>query len=87
MSIPRCVCALLCFDGSGCDGALPMSVWARGDLRSGTGHQEAAEPAGELSVVRVGRRSREVLLQSQVSFYACPATGEVSWDHPVGNFL
>ncbi|CAL1708316.1 unnamed protein product [Somion occarium] len=25
--------------------------------------------------------------QSGVSFYACPATGEVSWDPPVGNFL
>ncbi|KAI8994102.1 hypothetical protein BD414DRAFT_481426 [Trametes punicea] len=25
--------------------------------------------------------------QTQVSFYACPATGEVSWDPPVGNFL
>ncbi|KAH9940532.1 uncharacterized protein BXZ73DRAFT_42852 [Epithele typhae] len=25
--------------------------------------------------------------QSQVSFYACPATGDVSWDPPVGNFL
>ncbi|KAH9920684.1 uncharacterized protein B0H18DRAFT_1095853 [Fomitopsis serialis] len=25
--------------------------------------------------------------QTQVSFYACPATGEVSWDPPIGNFL
>ncbi|KIP02863.1 hypothetical protein PHLGIDRAFT_122081 [Phlebiopsis gigantea 11061_1 CR5-6] len=25
--------------------------------------------------------------QTGVSFYACPATGEVSWDPPVGNFL
>ncbi|KAI0743437.1 hypothetical protein C8Q80DRAFT_1106807 [Daedaleopsis nitida] len=25
--------------------------------------------------------------QTQVSFYACPASGEVSWDPPVGNFL
>ncbi|KAK7676087.1 hypothetical protein QCA50_020958 [Cerrena zonata] len=25
--------------------------------------------------------------QSGVSFYACPSTGEVSWDPPVGNFL
>lgn len=25
--------------------------------------------------------------QTQVSFYACPSTGEVSWDPPVGNFL
>ncbi|TFK87015.1 RhoGAP-domain-containing protein [Polyporus arcularius HHB13444] len=25
--------------------------------------------------------------QTQVSFYACPATGEVSWDPPAGNFL
>ncbi|THH14803.1 hypothetical protein EW146_g5582 [Bondarzewia mesenterica] len=25
--------------------------------------------------------------QSQVSFFACPATGEVSWDPPVGNFV
>ncbi|KAI1785369.1 hypothetical protein LXA43DRAFT_976250 [Ganoderma leucocontextum] len=25
--------------------------------------------------------------QTQVSFFACPATGEVSWDPPVGNFL
>ncbi|PCH43832.1 hypothetical protein WOLCODRAFT_138616 [Wolfiporia cocos MD-104 SS10] len=25
--------------------------------------------------------------QTQVSFYGCPATGEVSWDPPIGNFL
>ncbi|KAN0135437.1 hypothetical protein V8E53_006716 [Lactarius tabidus] len=25
--------------------------------------------------------------QSQVSFFACPATGQVSWDPPVGNFV
>lgn len=25
--------------------------------------------------------------QTQVSFYACPATGEVSWDPPVGHFV
>ncbi|TFK47062.1 hypothetical protein OE88DRAFT_852748 [Heliocybe sulcata] len=25
--------------------------------------------------------------QTQASFYACPATGEVSWDPPVGNFV
>ena len=25
--------------------------------------------------------------QTGVSFYACPSTGEVSWDPPVGNFL
>ncbi|EMD32094.1 hypothetical protein CERSUDRAFT_119077 [Gelatoporia subvermispora B] len=25
--------------------------------------------------------------QTQVSFFACPATGEVSWDPPVGNFV
>ncbi|KAH9945657.1 hypothetical protein B0H21DRAFT_744108 [Amylocystis lapponica] len=25
--------------------------------------------------------------QTQVSFFACPASGEVSWDPPVGNFL
>ncbi|KAI0915670.1 hypothetical protein AcV5_003527 [Taiwanofungus camphoratus] len=25
--------------------------------------------------------------QTQVSFFACPATGEVSWDPPIGNFL
>jgi len=26
-------------------------------------------------------------LQSQVSFFACPSTGQVSWDPPVGNFV
>jgi hypothetical protein len=25
--------------------------------------------------------------QTQVSFFACPATGQVSWDPPVGNFV
>ncbi|PBK81902.1 hypothetical protein ARMGADRAFT_947499 [Armillaria gallica] len=25
--------------------------------------------------------------QTQSSFYACPATGQVSWDAPVGNFV
>ncbi|KAI0288123.1 hypothetical protein BC826DRAFT_1107936 [Russula brevipes] len=25
--------------------------------------------------------------QSQVSFFACPSTGQVSWDAPVGNFV
>ncbi|KAF5345370.1 hypothetical protein D9758_008505 [Tetrapyrgos nigripes] len=25
--------------------------------------------------------------QTQASFYACPATGQVSWDPPVGNFV
>ncbi|KAJ6495627.1 hypothetical protein C8R47DRAFT_1115791 [Mycena vitilis] len=25
--------------------------------------------------------------QTQTSFYACPATGQVSWDPPVGNFV
>ncbi|KAJ8473220.1 hypothetical protein ONZ45_g16377 [Pleurotus djamor] len=25
--------------------------------------------------------------QSQMSFFACPATGQVSWDPPVGNFV
>jgi hypothetical protein len=26
-------------------------------------------------------------VQSQVSFFACPSTGQVSWDAPVGNFV
>ncbi|KAJ7287766.1 hypothetical protein C8J57DRAFT_1284865 [Mycena rebaudengoi] len=26
-------------------------------------------------------------LQTQTSFFACPATGQVSWDPPVGNFV
>jgi hypothetical protein len=26
-------------------------------------------------------------LQTQASFFACPATGQVSWDPPVGNFV
>ncbi|KAF8950411.1 hypothetical protein BDZ97DRAFT_1618992, partial [Flammula alnicola] len=25
--------------------------------------------------------------QSQTSFFACPATGQVSWDPPVGTFV
>ncbi|KAH8994674.1 hypothetical protein EDB86DRAFT_2924808 [Lactarius hatsudake] len=25
--------------------------------------------------------------QSQVSFFTCPATGQVSWDPPVGEFV
>jgi hypothetical protein len=25
--------------------------------------------------------------QTQTSFFACPATGQVSWDPPVGNFV
>lgn len=29
----------------------------------------------------------DVIFQTGVSFFACPATGEVSWDPPVGNFL
>jgi WW domain len=27
------------------------------------------------------------ILQTQVSFFACPATGQVSWDPPIGNFV
>lgn len=27
------------------------------------------------------------VLQTQTPFYACPATGDVSWDPPVGNFV
>jgi hypothetical protein len=34
----------------------------------------------------IGIASR-VFFQTQVSFFACPATGQVSWDPPVGNFV
>ena len=28
-----------------------------------------------------------ICIQTGVSFFACPSTGEVSWDPPVGNFV
>ena len=28
-----------------------------------------------------------IVVKTGVSFFACPATGQVSWDAPVGNFV
>ena len=30
---------------------------------------------------------KQILLKTTTAFYACPATGQVSWDPPVGNFV
>jgi Rho GTPase-activating protein 39 len=35
----------------------------------------------------VNRNGLSRAFQTQVSFFACPATGQVSWDPPVGNFV
>lgn len=32
-------------------------------------------------------RAHHTAIQTQVSFFACPSTGQVSWDPPVGNFV
>ncbi|KAH9986741.1 hypothetical protein BJV74DRAFT_774723 [Russula compacta] len=32
-------------------------------------------------------RVHHTAIQTQVSFFACPSTGQVSWDPPVGNFV